>query len=297
MIISSRTRAGTLLSKELQLGKNHVRPVVVLKKRTYVSLIAAASLALIIAIGSLTMWNISMSKSEVSQALTNRIQTFEGEKAHIFLPDSTQVVLNAGTTIDYLSDFNIRERNINLSGEAYFDIHKDSLKPFNVFLEKMSITATGTSFNVLSYKNETRIETTLEEGSIKINIAGREPIVVKPGQQVVYFTKANKVVVKDVTTETYTSWTENKLRLKDTPFEEALRRIARRYNVVFEIRSPELLELKYTATFIDESIVDVMQMLKAVSPINYKIINRTSVLDAKYLKPKIVVEQRKPKHN
>ena len=284
------------ISKVLGIGKNQVRPVIVLKKRSYTLLIAAASLAFIITIGSLTLWNINRNKSAIPQSLTSRIETFEGEKAHVMLPDSTHIVLNSGTIVEYSGDFNIRERNISLSGEAFFNIQKNSEKPFNVILEKMSITATGTRFNVLSYKNENRIETTLEEGSININIPGNDPIIVKPGQQVIYFTKTNKTVIKDVVTETYTSWTENKLRLKDTPFEEALRRIGRRYNVVFEIRSPELLELKYTATFIDESIEDVMQMLKTVSPIKYKIINRTTVSDAKYLKPKILVEQRTQKN-
>ena len=283
------------LSKELGIDKNHKRPVLVLRKHSYSLLIAAASLAIIIAIGSLTMLNLSKKRLSIPKSLTNRVQTFEGEKAHVMLPDSTQIVLNSGSVVEYSNDFNIGERNINLSGEAYFSIHKNREKPFRVILEKMSITATGTKFNVLSYKNENRIETTLEEGSININIPGNEPIIVKPGQQLIYFTNTNKTVVKDVATETYTAWTENKLRLKDTPLEEAFRRIARRYNVVFEIRSPELLELKYTATFIDESIDDVMHMLKTVSPINYKIINRTTVSDAKYMKPKIVVEQRLPK--
>jgi transmembrane sensor len=118
---------------------------------------------------------------------------------------------------------------------------------------------------------------------------------VKPGQQVVYFSKTDMAIVKDVYTETYTSWKENMLKLNDTPFEEALRRIARRYNVVFEIRNPELLDLNYTATFIDESIDDVMLMLTEVSPIKYKIINRTTLSDTKYLKPKIIVEKRKKK--
>ncbi|HPT21673.1 MAG TPA: DUF4974 domain-containing protein, partial [Bacteroidales bacterium] len=155
--------------------------------------------------------------------------------------------------------------------------------------------ATGTRFNVLCYPNENRIETTLEEGKIKVAIKDQGVIDVKSGQQVVYFSKTGKAIVRDVTTETYTSWKENKLRLIDTPFEETLRRIARRYNVTFEIRNSDLLDLKYTATFIDESIEDVMQMLQTVSPINYQINNQTSVNDKKYIKPKIIIRKRKSK--
>ena len=105
--------------------------------------------------------------------------------------------------------------------------------------------------------------------------------------------KSEKILIRDVNTDTYTSWKENKLRFNDTPFEEVLRRIGRKYNVTFEITDRDLLNLKYTATFIDEPVDQVMQMLKTVSPITYKIYNRTSVNDKQYLKPKIVVGKRK----
>jgi ferric-dicitrate binding protein FerR (iron transport regulator) len=153
----------------------------------------------------------------------------------------------------------------------------------------MSVSATGTRFNIFSFGNEDRVETTLEQGVITVSIKGTAPVKVKSGQQVVYFVKSKKILVRDVVTDTYTSWTENKLRFNDTPFEEVLRRISRKYNVRFEITNHELLNLKYTATFIDEPIEDVMQMLKTVSPITYKIYYLTSISDKKYQKPKIVV--------
>jgi ferric-dicitrate binding protein FerR (iron transport regulator) len=105
--------------------------------------------------------------------------------------------------------------------------------------------------------------------------------------------KSENVLVRDVTTDTYTSWKENKLRFNNTPFEEVLRRIGRKYNVKFEITNHDLLNLKYTATFIDESIEEVMELLKNVSPITYKIYYRTSVNDKLYMEPKIVVGKRK----
>ena len=219
--------------------------------------------------------------------------TAEGEKSRVFLADSPQVYINAGSTHKYTTGYNIKERSVELTGEAFFNVRTNPEKPFVVQLGKMSVSATGTRFNVLSYGNEDRVETTLEEGKIQVSIRGQETIDVKSGQQVVYFTKTNKAIVREVATETYTSWRENKLRFNDTPFEEVLRKIARRYNVTFEISNRDLLDLKYTATFIDESIEDVMQMLKAVSPITYKIYTRTTINDKQYLKPKIVVGKRK----
>jgi len=201
--------------------------------------------------------------------------------------------MNSGSTLKYDVNYNINERIVKLSGEAFFNVRTNPEKPFVVQLEQMTVSATGTRFNVLSYGNENRIETTLEQGKIQVAIKGQETIEVKSGQQVVYFTKTNKAVVRDVSTETYTSWKENKLRFIDTPFEETLRKIGRKYNVTFQIQNRDLLDLKYTATFIDESIEEVMQMLKAVSPITYKIYYRTAINDKQYLKPKIVIGKRK----
>jgi ferric-dicitrate binding protein FerR (iron transport regulator) len=281
------------LSAKLGLGKNRSNQVFLIRKNNFRILVAAAAMTGLIAVGSIALWqNDRGSVKQYSSAVT-AVSTGEGEKARIWLPDSTRVILNSESVLRFPSDFNANERIVNFTGEAFFNVKTEPEKPFEVRLGRMTVSATGTKFNILSYKNENRIETTLEEGKIKVKVGDKGSIDLKPGQQLVYFLNTDTAVVRDVVTETYTSWKENKLRLVDTPFEEALRRIARRYNVTFEIRGRELLELKYTATFIDESIEEVMQMLKAVSPITYRIYNRTSADDRKYLKPKIVVGMKK----
>ncbi len=281
------------ISTQLGIGKNRVIPVVILNKNNFRILIAAASIACLVAIGGLTLWLTERKSDKQIVVASTTVCAGEGEKARIFLADSTQVFMNSGSTLKYTTGYNIKERSVELTGEAFFNVRTNPEKPFVVQLGKMSVSATGTRFNVLSYGNEGRVETTLEEGKIQVSIRGQETIYVKSGQQVVYFKKTNKAIVREVATETYTSWKENKLRFNDTPFEETLRKISRRYNVTFEIRNHDLLELKYTATFIDESIEDVMQMLKDVSPITYKIYTRTTINDKQYLKPKIVVGKRK----
>jgi ferric-dicitrate binding protein FerR (iron transport regulator) len=278
------------------LGEKHNPSVLILSRRKYSMLLGAASVALMIGVGGFFSYFIRKQPvKEVPVAGITEVTTAEGEKAHIWLTDSTEVFLNSGSSFKYSTDYNSHQRVVSLLGEAYFNVKTDRKKPFTVKLGKMEVTATGTQFNILSYGNDNRIEATLEKGSIHVTTNDdNKTYFLEPGQQVVYFTNSKKAVVKEVFTETYTSWKENKLRLIDTPMEEALRRIARRYNVVFEVQGPDILDLKYTATFIDESIEDVMQMLKTVSPISYKIYNRTSVNDTTYLKPKIVVWGRKP---
>lgn len=286
-------KAWSELSLKHGLEKTGIKKVVVLKKDRYMRLVAAASIAILLAAGGFSLWLKDRRTSQRMLVASTIIQTREGEKASIYLADSTRVFMNSGTTLRYSSGYNVNDRLVELNGEAFFDVTTNKEMPFKVQLGKMTVSATGTRFNVLSYAGEDRIETTLEEGSIEALIDGNEAIDIAPGQQVVYYNKTGKAVVKNVATETYTSWKENKLRLIDTPLEEALRRIARRYNVTFEIRNSDILDLKYTATFIDESIDDLMQMLKTVSPIDYQICNRMTVDEKKYLKPRIIVEKRK----
>ncbi|MDR2888061.1 MAG: FecR domain-containing protein [Bacteroidales bacterium] len=282
------------VSGSLGFGRTCVQPVIMLSRKVFTGIVAAASAAiLILSFTNLFLWRNDAGTGVASAGSSvTKIQTGEGEKASIMLPDSTVVFINSESTLEYSSDFNISDRRLRLHGEAYFDVATDTAKPFQVHLGKITVVATGTRFNILSYGAENRIETTLEEGSVHVEIPGKETIGIVPGQQVIYFKNGNSAEVRNVTAESFTSWKEHRLRLNDTPFEEALRNIARRYNVVFEIQDPRLLELKYTATFIDESIEDVMQMLKTVSPIKYQIVKRTAVSDKTYVKPKITVTHR-----
>lgn len=281
------------ISSRLCLGKSNGKSYTILSKNNFRILIAAAALACLVAIGSFSLLVTGKTSFQQIETASTIVSTHEGEKARIFLADSTEIILNSESKLQYAGNYNIKDRIVKFTGEAFFDVTTNPEKPFVVQLDQMRISATGTRFNIFSFGNEDRVETTLEEGAITVTIKGRDPIIVNSGQQVVYFVRTEKVLVRDVAIDTYTSWKENKLRFNDTPFEEVLRRIGRKYNVKFEISNRDLLNLKYTATFIDESIEEVMQMLKTVSPITYKIYNRTSINDKHYLKPKIVVGKRK----
>lgn len=277
------------ISSKLSIGEKRQSSVQVISRFGFRTLLAVASISLLIGIGGVTMW-LSKVRS-IKQVLTTSttIKTDEGDKAHIYLPDSSEVYLNSGSAIVFDVNFNEKERKIKLAGEAFFSVRTNPEKPFVVQFDQMTVTATGTDFNILAYPNENIIETTLESGKLQYSCKGKESFKLSVGQQVVFYKKTNDTEIRNVTTEIYTSWKENKLRLIDTPFEEALLKIARKYNVTFEIKSYDLLDLKYTATFIDESIDEVMQLLKRVSPITYKIHRRTGINDKQYLKPKIVV--------
>ena len=282
------------LSSRLGIKNDNFRTFILPGKNAYRILVAAASLAVLITVGLVSLW-IGRKATYTQLAGSSIIcSTNEGEKAHITLSDSTKVFLNSASSLEYNGDFNVKERFVRLRGEAFFDVSTDPEKPFVVRTDQMTISATGTRFNILSFNNEERIEATLEEGTIFVTVKGQKPVELRSGQQVVYSKHSNKVEIREVTTDVYTSWKENKLRLKETPLDETLRKIARKYNVTFELTSQDLKKLSYTGTFIDESIDEVMEMLKSVSPISYIIYYRTKEDDSQYIKPRIVISLRNP---
>ncbi len=230
--------AWTNISGRLGLGKNKLNSVTVLRKNSFRIIVAAATIACLVAFGGISLWILSKKSFQQMAAGSTTIETKAGEKAHLILSDSSEVILNSDSRVQYIGNYNLFDRKVKLTGEAFFDVSTNPEKPFVVQLDKMSISATGTRFNVFSFANENRIETTLEEGAIKVTVNGREPINVRSGQQVIYFVKTGEVRVLDVNTDTYTSWKENMLRFNDTPLEEVLRRIGRKYNVTFRSGEP-----------------------------------------------------------
>lgn len=261
--------------------------------RAYSLMKVAAALAFILVIGTLVI--LGKARSTLSLLADSRVvvTACHGEKANVRLADSTEVILNSGSGLEYDASFNIKRREVKLSGEAFFNVKTDPSRPFIVRAGNIEIVATGTKFNVLSFAEENRIEATLVEGKITVKPEGKEAMIVNPGEQFVYTKKTGDFTIEKVHTESVTSWKENKLRLMDTPLEEAFRKIARVYNVKFSITDRRLLDLKYTATFIDENIEEVMEMLKVVSPITYDISYRTGITDKNYLQPMVVVAYKK----
>lgn len=279
------------ISSRLGIGKQDFKILSFLGKNNFRLLIAAASLTIILGIGGINNW-IS-EKTSLKQLAKTKIVTLEREKAHLILSDSTEIVLNSGSTLQYDDRYNVNSREVFFTGEAFFNVKTNPKKPFVVELNGMKVSATGTQFNICSFDNDDRIETTLEEGKIQVSINGMKPLNLKSGQQAVYYIKSKNVLVHEVSSDTYSSWKENKLRFIECPLEEVLRIVGRNYNVEFEIINKDILNLKFTATILDESIEEVMQMLSTVSAVTFKIKASSLNNDVKSVKTKIILEMKK----
>jgi transmembrane sensor len=159
----------------------------------------------------------------------NTLVTPKGGQYEVVLPDGSKVWLNAASSLRYPTAFTGKDREVELKGEAYFEVAKNEEKPFRVRVNDIAVTALGTSFNVMAYPDEPVAKTTLEEGSIKV-LRGSKGILLYPGQQARAENNELKLV-RGVDMEEVTAWKNGLFKFNGADIETVMRQISRWYNV------------------------------------------------------------------
>ena len=198
----------------------------------------------------------------------------KGERIQIMFQDGTKVYINSDSKLRYPKKFALNTREVYLEGEAYFVVAKNKNRPFIVNLSGPAIHVLGTSFNVSAYKDESMIETTLVEGSVKLNVVSggkRMTQMLKPNEKAEYQKGAGKIKVFDVNTEYDTAWKNGEIIFRNHPMDKVLKTLERHYHVVFEVKDNEILKSIITARFKDEQLPQVLEYLKLASGIQYAI--------------------------
>lgn len=163
----------------------------------------------------------------------NTIATPRGRQFQLVLPDQTKVWLNAASSLRYPIAFTGKERKVEITGEAYFEVTKNAQMPFHVKInDETEVEVLGTHFNINSYSNEANVNTTLLEGSVKISHKG-EKAVIKPGQQAqVSMQSQNKIrVLSDVNVEKVMAWKNGVFDFQDATLEEVMHQLERWYDI------------------------------------------------------------------
>lgn len=194
----------------------------------------------------------------------------KGEKSKIILADGTQVWLNSQTVLTYDA---LNSRKVELDGEAYFEVKKDQTHPFEVSTASgMKVIVTGTRFNLRSFPKESYVETTLEEGEVRIlGIDSNQLAVLKPGQQSTYNILSNELQIQNVSPEIYSLWKNNELRFCNATFEELIPRIERWYGITIELDPKVGNNDHFTMTIKTESLRELLTMMQLTSKFNYDI--------------------------
>ena len=243
-----------------------------------------------------TVFFFFQTKDRASDLVTwQTISTFNGVKSQIQLPDGTIVWLNSGSELTYPSSFSKKERKVKLIGEAYFDVAKNKRQPFYVDLDQIGIAVTGTTFNVIHYPNEKQTEIVLTSGEVKLfeheNNKRRDIAKMKPGEKAIYEMPLHKVNITQTETDKYTSWINGYLIFKDDAMTDVVKKLSRRFNVDIEIADPEIAQYVYTATFKDETLDQILYLLKKTSPITYTVVPTKQLKDGSFQSQKIILRK------
>ena len=222
-------------------------------------------------------------EQELAQMM--EIKTNPGMMISLTLPDGTLVFLNSESTLSYPSRFDGDTRNVNLRGEAYFEVAKDPEKKFIVSTSHQSqIEVLGTHFNVEAYEKEDRVSATLVEGKIgfiyKCDNASKK-VLMAPGQKLIYDSKDSKVQLYATSGESETAWKEGKIIFRNTPLEEGLRMLEKRYNVEFIIKNNRLKGDSFTGAFTNQRLERILEYFQLSSQIRWRYLDSPDITDEK----------------
>ena len=159
-----------------------------------------------------------------------KIEIPRGGEYRMVLSDGTKVYLNSATELRFPESFaGCKERVVYLSGEAFFEVAKDTDRPFVVVCSTYNVRVLGTSFNISNYADDEDSRTTLASGKVEINTRNNKQIVLKPGEQAIVTDRG--VDVKGIDVELYTTWMHESFRFKGGSIEEIMKKLARWYVV------------------------------------------------------------------
>lgn len=209
----------------------------------------------------------------------------KGSISEVILPDGSHIFLNSGSTLKYSVGDSTGNREIFLNGEAWFQVAKIKTRPFLVHTTSYDVVVTGTTFNVKAYPEEKEVVTTLVEGSVEVDRSGRNSnvskTILKQGQQLVYNKVSDNISVGEVNTRMYTSWKDNKLVFVNMKLKDLAVLLERRYGVDIEIADPGIMDYHYDGTFKNETILEVLEILRHTLPVEYKIEGQNIVIQKK----------------
>lgn len=206
-----------------------------------------------------------------------------GDSRQVFLPDGSQVWVNAGSLLLYPKNFDKTDtRTVYLTGEASFSVQKNKEKPFIVKTTYMDVQALGTVFTVASYPGDSCTSALLEEGSVKVEVDADEcqPVILKPNERLIYSHAAHTLTVQPVDAQLYKMERSGYQIYEDISFSRLMASLERKYNVTIQYNSQKYADATYNVKFAPhETLEDVLNVLQQLIGIHYKIKDKTVIIN------------------
>jgi ferric-dicitrate binding protein FerR (iron transport regulator) len=226
-----------------------------------------AAILLLPLIGAL-LFVIVNQKVADTQLMT--VRTELGDRAHFFLPDGTEVHMNALSTLSYNLSYGVNQRNVQVTGEVYFDVFKNPSLPFVVSSDSITVEALGTQFMVRNYLDEPVVRSSLLEGKIKVESTD-EGMVLVPGESVEYNKAASVLTKKRFDLGMGLAWTNGSLIFKDDTMEDVCRKIEHWYGVKVVCNTEDFSGKTFSLRLRkEETLYNLLAIMSEVLQLNYR---------------------------
>lgn len=216
-------------------------------------------------------------KAAAGDELMHKVIIPYGKKSMILLSDGTRVWLNAGSQLVYPSIFSGEKRQVMLVGEAFFDVAKNSEKPFFVYTSDVIVEVTGTRFDISAYPEDNLVQTVLEEGKVTLNIEGKGilskggKIEMSPNQKVELNRETGEAKTQRVDVSKYISWKDGMLEFEKVDLVRALKQVERYYNVRVFLADPLTGCYKLSGKLdLKDDPEQVLNVIKLTVPIDWQ---------------------------
>jgi len=197
-----------------------------------------------------------------------------GERGQLFLPDGTKVWLNSDSKLTFGNDFNSENRTVILDGEAYFDVAKSDKHKFIVKTTSVDVKVHGTAFNVTAYAQTGVVDVSLQRGSVSVYKSGSDTELASlvPNQRISINKTSYLADIKSFTDDSDISWTFEELIFEHAPLKEVFSKMGNWYGVNIAVASSPLhQDLKYRFKIKSESLIEILELINKMTPIEYKI--------------------------
>lgn len=210
------------------------------------------------------------------QQIFNTIRIPRGGEYNLVLADGTRVYLNSMSSFKYPVAFSGNTRNVELSGEAYFEVAKDTKRPFIVKTSAINIEVLGTSFNVNAYENTERIITTLVEGRVKLNSSFSGSRLLAPDEQAISDLKSGKTDIKKVDASLYTAWRNGNLTFYDSRLEDIMITLTRWYSANVSFKNESVKDLRFSGNLNRYGDINqILDIIKSTGKVKIEIKDNT----------------------
>lgn len=225
----------------------------------------AAALLLIFAGGYFSATQTIDSRSQIT------LLTARDNVGEFTLPDGTRVWLNSESRLQYDAGFDDKIREVALSGEAYFEVMRDTLRPFRVQMNDLRVEVLGTTFDARGYADDSREEVVLRSGSVRVSVPqqGRS-LLLKPDEKLSLDRYSKELTVERVEAGNYCRWFEPRLIFDNMPLADVVTNLERRYNVEISLSARISVDKRLSMVVCREPLEDILEVMASLIPIEYR---------------------------